>query len=135
MIHFEILESPDLNVLTSFKFFKNEIYIGRRAEDLSVSDASLKDLHILLEVPEAELLIHPQKDVTHYLLNGKRSTSIRKLKVGDSVTFGACTLKIIAYEHTSFPSKKEILDSKLEELVKKASPRLAVIEAITKQMK
>lgn len=135
MIHFEIIESPDLNVLTSFKFFRNEIYIGRRAEDLSISDLSLKDLHILLEVPEDELLIHPQKDVTHYLINGKRSTSIRKLKVGDSVTFGTTTLKIIAYEHTYYPSKKEILDTKLEELVKKASPRLAVIEAITKQMK
>lgn len=87
MIHFEITQSPDLNVLTSFRFMKNEIYLGRRAHDLSISDLALKNIHLLLEIPETELLIHPQKDVDHYLINGKRATSIRKLKIGDTVSF------------------------------------------------
>lgn len=135
MIHFEITQSPDLNVLTSFKFMKNEIYLGRRAHDLSIADLALKNIHLLLEIPESELLVHPQKDVDHYLINGKRATSIRKLKVGDSVSFGQSSLKIIAFENTSFPNKKEILDRKLADLVEKGSPRLNVIESITKQMK
>lgn len=135
MIHFEITQSPDLNVLTSFRFMKNEIYLGRRAHDLSISDLALKNIHLLLEIPETELLIHPQKDVDHYLINGKRATSIRKLKIGDTVSFGQSILKIIAFERTSFPTKKELLDKKLADLIEKGSPRLSVIESITKQMK
>jgi hypothetical protein len=129
MIHIEIS-----NVGT-FKFLKNEIYLGRKALDLSLEDLGMKDNHLLLEVPEADLLVHPQKDVDHFLLNGKRSTSIRKLKVGDTVLAGNTQIKILGFERTEYPSKKEVLDRKLGELIDANSNRLPVIEKLSKMMK
>ena len=135
MIHFEITKSPDLNVISTFKYFKNEIYLGKNALDLNIVDSSLKKEHLLLEIPENDLLIHPQKDVEFYLLNGKRATSIRKLKVGDEIIIGNTHLKILGYEKTVNPSKKEILDKKLTKLIESNSQRISVIEKITKLMK
>lgn len=135
MIHFEIIQSPDLNVKTTFQYFKNEIYLGSNALDLTIVDPGIKASHLLIEVPERDLLIHPQKDVEYYLLNGKRSTAIRKIKAGDTITFGNTTLKIIAFEHTIRASKKEILNEKLAQLIEQGSGRLPVIEKITRMTK
>jgi hypothetical protein len=135
MIHFEITKSPDLNVKTSFKFHKNEIYMGRKSGDLHIQDHLLNASHLLLEIPETDLLIHPQPDVTFFLLNGKRCTTIRKLRVGDKITFGETTLVILDFKPTQYPSKKDILNNKLSKLIEEGSPRLPVIETISKMMK
>ena len=91
MINFEFIESPDLDIIAPFKYFQNQIYIGRTVGDLWVNDKDLFPSHIFLEVIGSDLLIHPQKDVEHYLLNGKRASSIRKLKVNDAITIGKTT--------------------------------------------
>lgn len=135
MIHFEIIQSPDLNVKTSFQYFKNEVYIGSKALDLAIADPGIRDCHLLIEVPEKDLLVHPQKDVEFYLINGKRATTIRKIKTGDTVTFGNTTLKIIAFEHTFRASKKDILNEKLAQLIEQQSRRISVIEMITRMTK
>lgn len=135
MIHFEILQSPDLNVRTSFQYHKNEIYLGSESPDLSIADPGLLKSHLLIEIPEKDLLVHPQKEVTSYLLNGKRTTSIRKVKSGDIVTIGNTVIKIISFALTDKPSKKDILNKKLAELLEQDSLRLPVIEKVTKMMK
>lgn len=135
MIHFEITDSPDLNVKTDFKFHRNQVYLGRRADDLCIVDPGLRDSHLLIEVPEKDLLIHPQRDVEFYLLNGKRSTSIRRAKVGDVITIGNTSIKILGYQHEEVSTKKDVLKQKLDQLLEANSPRLGVIEKITELMK
>ncbi|HXH73364.1 MAG TPA: FHA domain-containing protein [Bacteriovoracaceae bacterium] len=135
MIHFEIIQSPDLNVKTSFQYHKNEVYIGSESADLSIADPGLLSSHLMIEIPEKELLVHPQKEVSFYLINGKRTTSIRKIKAGDTITIGNTVIKIIAFALTERPSKKEILNQKLATLIEKGSHRLPVIERVTKLMK
>lgn len=135
MIHFEIIDGPDSNVLTDFKFHKNEIYLGRKADDLCILDSELKDSHLLIEIPEKDLLVHPQKDVDHYLLNGKRSTSIRRIKVGDVIRIGKTSIKILGFEREEILTKKDILEQKLTRLVEQGSPRLGIIEKLTQLMK
>ena len=79
MIEFQILQGPDENVISSYKFFQNQIYIGRTSGDLQINDNKLYQSHAMLEVIGKELLIHPQKGVEFYLINGKRASAIRKL--------------------------------------------------------
>lgn len=135
MIHFEITDSPDLNVKTDFKFHRNEVYLGRKADDLCIADSHLQESHLLIEVPEKDLLIHPQRGVEFYLLNGKRSTSIRRAKAGDVITIGNTSIKILAFQHEEIASKKDVLKQKLDHLLEVNSPRLGVIEKITELMK
>jgi hypothetical protein len=135
MIQFEVLSSPDANVVASFKFVKNEVYLGSKALDLSIDDPALLKNHLLIEIPENELIAHPQKGVEHYLINGKRATAIKKIKINDHIQIGQTILKVIAFSPTSFKSKKEILNEKLNKLIEVGSSRLEVIEILTKLTK
>lgn len=135
MIHFEVSESPDQNVISSFKYFQNQIYIGRTTGDLWINDNSLLSSHLMLEVIGKELLIHPQKGVEFFLINGKRASNIRKLKPNDKVSIGNTSFKIIAFEETERSSKKELLNNKLNKLIEENSSRLNVVEKLTKLMK
>lgn len=135
MIHLEILTGPDRNTLGSFQYFQNEIYLGKTSGDLHVQDSQLKDSHLMIEVVEKDLIVHPQKDVEFYLIDGKRSSSIRKVKTGQKLTIGGTTIKIVGFEFTEMPSKKVILDTKLAQLAEQNSPRLVVIEKLAKMMK
>jgi hypothetical protein len=134
MINIEFIESPDLDVIAPFKYFQNQIYIGRTVGDLWVNDNDLLPAHIFLEVIGSDLLIHPQKDVEYYLLNGKRASSIRKLKVNDVIRIGKTIFKILNFSETITESKQEILDKKLDKLISENSLCLPVIESLTKLM-
>lgn len=135
MIHLEVLGGPDKNALGSFQFFQNEIYLGKTSGDLQLEDPQLLDSHLMIEVVEKDLIIHPQRDVEYYLLDGKRSSTIRKVKAGQKLTLGGTTLIIKQFEFTEQPSKKAILDTKLAQLSEANSPRLVVIEKLAKMMK
>lgn len=135
MIHFEIISGPDLNSQAPFKYHQNQIYLGRSSGDLWIKDSSLLPTHIMLEVIEKDLLIHPQKGVEFYLLNGKRSSSIRKLKINDTILIGKTTIKILGFQETIRESKKDILNNKLAKLIEEGSQRLNVVEKLTKLMK
>jgi len=130
-----MITSPDQNILTTFKFFQNEVYLGRTSGDLHISDPELRDSHVLIEVVEKDLIIHPQKGVEFYLIDGKRSASIRKITIGQIITIGKTTFKVMSYEETQISSKKAILDEKLNQLIDENSSRLIVIEKLAKLMK
>ena len=89
----------------------------------------------MLEVVENDLLVHPQKNVESYLIDGKRASTIRKVKRGQILTIGSTQIKIINFESTAFKSKKSLLDDKLAELVETNSPRLQTVEQLAKMMK
>ena len=135
MIHLEIISSPDSNILTQFQFFQNEVYLGRNSGNLHIQDQALKGSHVIVEVVEKDLIIHPQKGVEFYLIDGKRSSTIRKIKTGQIITIGTTTFKVVNFEETQNRTKKQILDEKLNQLVEENSPRLAVIEKLANLMK
>jgi hypothetical protein len=135
MIHFEVIKSPDENVLAKFNYFQNQIYIGKNHGDLWINDKELFNTHIMLEVIGNDLLVHPQKEVPFYLINGKRASAIRKLKVGDQITIGQTILQISVFAESEKESKKQILNEKLNQLIETSASRLSVIEALSKLMK
>ncbi len=135
MIEIQIIESPDENVIASYKFFQNQIYLGRTNGDVWIQDLSLSPSHVMLEVIGKDLLIHPQRGVEFYLINGKRASAIRKLKTNDLITLGKTIVKINSFSETDRESKKDMLNRKLNQLVEQNSDRLNVVENLTKLMK
>lgn len=135
MIHIDIIQGPDSDSLSLFQFFQNELYIGNSTGNLIIRDPELYASHLMLEVVENDLLVHPQKNVESYLIDGKRASTIRKVKRGQILTIGSTQMKIINFESTAFKSKKSLLDDKLAELVETNSPRLQTVEQLAKMMK
>lgn len=135
MIAIEVLETPDANAKAAFRFFKNDLYIGHKSGDLLISDPELLASHLMIEIVENELLIHPQKGVTHFLINGKRATTIRKVKIGESIGIGTTTFKVTEFSLTPDLSKKTYLNQKLARLIDANSPSLPVIEKISAMIK
>ena len=135
MVQFEITKSPDPNVRNHFRFMSNSLTIGKKTGDLIIADSELKESHLMIEVIGKDLLFHPQRGVEFFLINGKRATSIRKLKVGEEVTFGQTVLKVLGFEETTVLSKKLILGNKLASLVESDSSRLPVIDKLSKLSK
>lgn len=135
MIQIQVTQSPDLNTVATFNFLQNEIYIGSSTGDLMIKDPLLKKNHLMMEVVDSEFIVHPQKDVDFFLLNGKRTTAIRKIKINDKIIIGKTEIKILAFEFTLSKSRKDILNDKLAQLIEKESPRLPVIEQLSKMMK
>jgi hypothetical protein len=135
MIRFEIIKSPDFSVITNFCFLKNELHIGRENGDLLIADPELHAGHIMFEVHGSDLLIHPHREVEYYLINGKRATAIRKLKLNNEVTIGQTVFRILDFSETVHESKKEILNRKLNKLIEEDSGRLVVIEKLSSLMK
>ena len=135
MIQLEITNSPDKNILADFQFCQNEVYLGRSSGNLQIKDSELRESHLMIEVIEKDLIIHPQKGVESYLIDGKRSSTIRKIKAGQVITIGTTTFKVVRFEETPVVSKKKILDEKLNKLIEANSLRLVVIEKLAKLMK
>lgn len=135
MIQFEVVQSPDLNAKSVFKFYKNQVYLGKNSGDLHIHDLQLQSSHLILEVIGQELVVHPQKNVTSILINGKRATTVRKIKALDTIGIGNTLIKVLSFEDTPLMSKKQVLDAKLNDLMNQNSPRIAVVEKITKSMK
>jgi len=135
MIEFEITDSPDQNIIAKFKLYKNAIYLGSKSKDLSITDSGLQSLHLLLEVPEKELLIHPMKGVDFFLINNKRSTSIKRVKKNDTIKIGNTFLKILDFEFEEILSKKDYLNQKMNQLIEENSNLLPIIETLSNMMK
>jgi hypothetical protein len=135
MISFQITDSPDLNVIKSFTFFQNLIYLGRKRGNLCIDDPKLLEGHLMIEVIGPILQVHPQTHVDHYLLNEKRATEIRKLKIGDTLTIGETRLKILNFQETKEESKKDFLNRKMSELMASNSPKLELIEKLAQLSK
>jgi predicted component of type VI protein secretion system len=135
MIQFEIIKSPDRDIQKDFTFFHNEIFIGHSKGHVRINDDQLSSSHIMIEVIENELIIHPQSSVDHYLIDGKRATSVRKLRPGQSITIGETEFRIKDFKYTEFKTKKTILDEKLAHLIEQESSKLSIIEDLAGMMK
>jgi hypothetical protein len=135
MIKFEITESPDHEVLSTFEYFHNLIYLGRTSGNITIQDPELLRSHLLIEVVGTDLIVHPQKEVEFYLINGKRATTPRKIKAGDQLTIGKTIIKVISFEETPPFSKKNIMNSKLDALIQAGSHKLPIIESLSKLAK
>lgn len=135
MLQLEIISSPDQSVINLYQFFQNELYLGHSTGNLRISDPELMASHLMIEVVENDLIVHPQKGVTAYLIDGKRASTIRKIKTGQTLKIGNTTLRVLSYSYTEFKTKKTVLDEKLATLIETNSPKLAVIEKLAGLMK
>ncbi len=87
MIKIKILSCPNKEIIGSVEFFSNIIEIGSSNGDVLLLSKDYMNHLFYLEAIENHIQIIPNPNLDHYLVNGKRSLSQRKLEKGDEITY------------------------------------------------
>lgn len=131
MIKIEIIESKDLETLGPKIFFKNQIYIGNNSNDIHITE-DVEANYLSLEINEIGINAFITGD-THFLHNGKRAESGRKLNFGDTITIAETTLKVIDAEYQVYKTKTQILEERFSEIEEKDPSLVNIITIIQEQ--
>ncbi|MFP5457394.1 MAG: hypothetical protein ACLGG7_01570 [Bacteriovoracia bacterium] len=134
MIEVNVIDATDPEYLGTWKFRKNQIYLGHPSGDIA-PHGLLFSYAFMIEVLPDFIQVQPHPDLEFWLLNGKRATKPRKVKIGDHLQVGDLALTITSVAHQELPTKKQILDRRLKELVSSQSPVLEVIQALNPKTK
>lgn len=131
MIQITINSSPDINKIGTITFNKNLIYIGNNHTcDLFISDTNLISNHLIIEIVESKMIVHPHKDIDFFLVNGKRTTGHKFVTLGNKIKIGGTEFTIDLFTETTYISMKETLNKLTDDLIKEESPLLDVIQEL-----
>lgn len=134
MIEVQITACPDEEFIGTIAFHKNQVYVGFPDGDICPNIANLPPNALMIEVLPDSILVHPTQNLDFFLVNGKRATQLKHLKIGDSLNVRGAELKITQAKYENIVSKSESLEAKLLELVESDSPLLPLIETLTSKM-
>ena len=134
MLEVQVVSCPDPEFQGTWRFFKNQIYFGYPEGDIS-PPGELNSFAFMLEVLPDFLQAHPHSSVEFWLLNGKRASKPKKIKVGDTLQVGEIVFKVTEAKYQEFLTKKQILDVKLKALVAAESPLLGLIQLLNAKTK
>lgn len=114
MIEISVNSSPDIESKGKYRYYKNFIRIGNNNGDVIISDPEIINSHLILEISEEGVLAKKNPQIASYLVNEKKTTGNKKLKLGDKITLGTTTFQILFFEFTKASSKKETINQNLE---------------------
>lgn len=131
MIQLTVNTSLDKNKIGETIFNKNLIYIGNdHLCDLYIKEDQILANHLIIEIVESKMIIHPHKDIEFFLVNGKRSTGHKFVVPGDKVKVGETEFTITNFIETVYTPAKEQLNKLTDELINEESPLLDIIQEI-----
>ena len=133
MIQLSIKESIDNEKVGLFKFSKNLIYIGKDPGcDLYLDEHALNSNHIFIEINESKLLCHLGKSTDFILVNKKRTTGHKFLKIGDQIKISSTIFQIDSFHKTDSISYKEMLNKGTEEILLEDKDLLQILKETQK---
>ena len=109
----------------TYEFMQNSIYLGSNYDaNLYFPYADVLSNHLFLEVIEANLIIHPHRELKHILVNGKRTSRPKILRKNDRVDLGFVNFEVIAFKYTAEQFFDEDDRSELYEKLKERNTEL-----------
>ena len=107
MITLNFSQTPDFDIIGEYQTYKNSLIIGHSERaDLPINDQTINDIHCILKLSEASLLIRSIPDQSFYYLNGKKFSGEHLLKPNDQIKIGSTIFNIsnFLYNPKSTPS-------------------------------
>lgn len=135
MLAIEVISCPDPEFEGVWRFHQNQVYLGYPEGDIAPQVDGLVSFAFLIEVLPDLVQATPHPDVPFWLLNGKRATRPRRLRIGDMITVMNIKMKILEVSFDELVSRKTILDARLQELLASSSPILPVIKMLREKTK
>ncbi len=131
MIQLTVNTSLDINKIGEMAFNKNLIYIGNdHLCDLYLKEDKILANHLIIEIVESKMIIHPHKDIEYFLVNGKRSTGHKFVSPGNKVKIGDTEFTITNFIETNYTPIKEQLNKLTDTLITEESPFLDIIQQV-----
>lgn len=135
MLAIEVISCPDPEYQGLWRFHKNQVYLGFPEGDIRPELNGLCSFAFMLEVLPDMVQAIPHPELPFWLLNGKRATKSRKLRLGDEINVSGVKMVLREAKHVSVEGKKAILDRRLQELVASQSPLLPLIKILSDRAK
>ena len=111
MLSFQIIHSEDSELSKDYLNYFDHFKVGSsRQADIIINDSSLSALHVKLEVKDQSLICISLDSECSFLVNGKKYTGSKVLKIGDQLAIGNTAIKI-----TNFTKTDRAAQSSLEE--------------------
>jgi len=133
MIHINVTHSIDEDLIGDFYFTKNLIYIGKNEGDLRINSDKIMNQHLFIEIFESKLIAQPNKKLEYFLVEGKRTTGPKFLKIGMTIDLGVITFKLMNFMQTKFETSREKLNQITDELIASNHPVIEVIQIIQEE--
>ncbi len=131
MIELELIQCPDNDFLGTYIIFKDFIHIGSNMDaDIRVKDAQLKPNHLVIEIIDAQLRATLNLDEGYFLVDGKRTTSLKFLNIGQTFEIGKSRFIVKQFSSQKIVTKREVLNQNTDELIKESSPLLNYIKKL-----
>jgi hypothetical protein len=128
MIHLEITKSNNSDHLGEYQFHKDLIYIGSNlSADIYLPEKEILTNHLFIEVVEGKLLVHPSREADFFLVDGKRTTSVRYIKINQKISVGETEILIKSFSVSPMVSLREKLNEKTDQLINAKSDMLDLI--------
>jgi hypothetical protein len=133
MIAINIEQSNENDKKGEYTFHKNLIYIGRdTGSDLYLEDLKLNMNHLFIEVIDSKILCHLSKNTKFILINGKRTTGYKEIKLGDKIKVGDCIFSVSAALAIKEESYREQLNKITEKILAEAPELVGILKDIQK---
>lgn len=134
MIEINVTKCPDPEFQGSWRFQKNQVYLGYPQGDIS-PEGLPTSFAFMVEVFPDFIQVQPHPKIEFWLLNGKRATKPRKVKHNDLLQIGEVEFKIVDAKFEEMLSKKQVLDKKLKALVASEAAIINVIQLLNPKTK
>ncbi len=134
MIEISVTKADDDAYLGTWRFPKNQVYLGYPEGDIAPRSLAHSFL-FLVEIVEGQLQVEPHPKLEFWLLNGKRATKARRVRPGDLLRVADVEFKILAAQESEVRSKKQILDARLKALVSQEAPVLSLVQLLNPKTK
>ncbi len=135
MINLEFVSSPDQEIIGPRSYHKNMIYLGHKSGDILIQDPDIFDNHLIIEVNEHGIFLHPHPHIDHFHLNGKRTYGVIALKLGDQITIGKTCFILRQAEKSEIFYRKELLNKGLERVIQDKDPISEVLSFLEERIK
>ncbi len=133
MIQISVKDTFDKNYIGQYSIHKNLIYIGiDKGCDVCLEDTGIQSNHIFIEIVEkSKLLCHLGKSTDFILVNSKRTTGHKFLKVGDTIKIGDNSLLTIdAFLFQENLKYKDMLNTKTEAILETDKDLVQIMKAM-----
>ena len=104
MIKLEITQSPDPLTIGIYDYSFDQVFIGRSKKcDLIFLENQFPPCYLTLSINENNLSVSQNISGPSFLINGKKTSGVSKLKINDNIKIGGYIIKVLDFKNTVIP--------------------------------
>ena len=137
MIHFEIKETQDFDLVGEWKFHKNVITVGSlksQLSDIKINNENFKKEAAQIEVKKNILLVEVIDENASVSINEKKTIGRAFLKKGDHLQIGYTVFEIKDFSYSEHAFSDELAEN-LKKIIRGNHPVNAIIKRLEQYLR